>query len=376
MKTDKTPRLGILDALTMGLNIAIRRPWLIVIPAAMDLALWLSPRLAVNNLTQRFLAIWEAFFRVSFAANQAGASEMVAAVRDGMTQMGRGVNLAEAVTGGWLFMPSAVASFQTSRLMLISNDILAPIGISLPLGNLSPPPRQPATIEVNSIWGALLIVVGLWLVGQLIVAFFLRWAARDPGVQTNTLDQPGGGEAGAAFPTQRWAGSSGLLTLTARLTGFSVLLALAVLVLYMPLGVTMILVTVTSSAAMGLLFAVTGGMTLWLLMWLLTAVFFVSESIVLEGQSLGQGLRHNFGRMRGSALRTTGLIVVVNVILLGFRAVWGLVGQTPVGAVASIIGNAYLATAMLLAVYVYYGELRQRGHAGAVKDQGKMTNKG
>ncbi len=360
----------------MGLNTAIRRPWLIVIPAALDLALWLSPRLAVNNLTQRFLAIWEAFFRVSFAANQSGASEMVAAVRDGMTQMGRGVNLAEAVTGGWLSMPSTVASFQTSRLMLISNDILAPIGISLPLGNLSPSPWQPATIEVNSIWGALLIVVGLWLVGQLIVAFFLRWAARNPGARTNSQDQPGGGEAGAVFPTQRWAGGSGLLALTARLTLFSVLLGLAVLVLYMPLGVTMILVTVTSSAAVGLLFAVTGGMTLWLLMWLLTAVFFVSESIVLDGQSLGQGLRHNFGRMRGSALRTTGLIVVVNVILLGFRAVWGLVGQTPVGAVASIIGNAYLATAMLLAVYVYYGELRQHGPAGAVKDQGKMTNKG
>jgi hypothetical protein len=376
MKTDKTPRLGILDALTAGLNTALRRPWLIAIPAVVDLALWLSPRLAINNLIQRFLAVWEAFFRVSFAANQAGANEMVAAVRDGMTQMGRNINLAEAVTGGWLSMPSTVASFQTSRLMLVSNNILAPVGISLQLRNLAPPPRQPATIEVNSLWGALLIVVGLWLVGQLIVAFFLRWAARDPGVATNSQDQPGGEQAGAPVPAQRWAGPGGLVALTARLTVFTVLLALAVLALYMPLGVAMILVTVTTSAAAGLLFAVTGGMTLWLLLWLLTAVFFVSEAIVLEGQSLGQGLRQSFGRMRGSALRTTGLIVVVNVILLGFRAIWGLLGQTPVGAVVSIIGNAYLVTAMLLAVYVYYGELRRRGQASAVKDQGKTTNKG
>jgi hypothetical protein len=51
-------------------------------------------------------------------------------------------------------------------------------------------------------------------------------------------------------------------------------------------------------------------------------------------------------------------------------------GQTPAGAVVSIIGNAYLVTAMLLAVYVYYGELRRRGQASAVKDQGKTTNKG
>lgn len=376
MKRDKAPRLGIVDALTVGLNTAIRRPWLIVIPAAIDLALWVSPRLAINNLIQRFLAIWEAFFRVSFATNQAGANEMVAAVRDGITQMGQGVNLAEAVTGGWLSMPSTVASFQTSRLMLISNDVLAPIGIGLPLRNLAPPPWQPAAIEVNSLWSALLVVVGLWLVGQLIIAFFLRWAAHDSDPAADARDQSGEGQAGAALQAQHWAGKGGLVALTVRLTVFALLLALAVLVLYMPLGVTMILVTATSSAAMGMLFAVTGGMTLWLLLWLLTAAFFVSEAIVLEGQTLGQSLRLNFGRMRGNALRTIGLVVVVNVILLGFRAVWGWAGQTPVGAVASILGNAFLVTAMLLAVYVYYGELRRRGQAGALKDQGKTTNRG
>ncbi len=374
MKTDKTPRLGILDALTMGLNVVVKRPWLIIIPAILDLALWLSPPLVVNNLTQRFLAIWEAFFRVSFATNQAGASEMIAAVRDSMTQLGHGINLAEVITGSWLSVPSTVASLQTSRLMLISNDVLAPIGLSLPLGSLSPPPWRPAAIEINSLWGALLIVIGLWLVGQLIVAFFLRWVARDAGAWIGPSGQADEREAGAAFPTQRWAGNRGWLALAGRLAAFNVLLVAALLVLYMPLGMAMFLVTLSNSAVVDLLFAMTGGITLWLLMWLLTGVFFVSEAVVLDGQSLGAGLRQCFSRIRGSALRTIGLIAVINVILLGFRAVWGLMGRTPVGAVASIIGNAYLATAMLAAVYGFYADLRRGGQVGPAKDQGQTTN--
>ena len=118
-------------------------------------------------------------------------------------------------------------------------------------------------------------------------------------------------------------------------------------------------------------------MTLWLLMWILTSVFFVSEAIVLEGQPFWQGLRQCFRLARQNALRTIGMVIIINVILLGFRAVWGLLGQTPVGAVIAIIGNAYLVTGMLLAVYVYYGELRRRcAQTAAAKAQGQKINKG
>ena len=53
-------------------------------------------------------------------------------------------------------------------------------------------------------------------------------------------------------------------------------------------------------------------------------------------------------------------MALINLILLGFRAVWGLLGQTPIGAIAAIVGNGYLVTAMLFAVYAFYVELRRR----------------
>jgi hypothetical protein len=114
-----------------------------------------------------------------------------------------------------------------------------------------------------------------------------------------------------------------------------------------------------------------GGLTLWVLMWLLTSVFFVSEAMILDDQPFLTGLWHSVRMTRLNALRTFGLVALVNVILLGFRAVWGLVGQTPAGAIVAIFGNAYLVTAMLLAVYAYYAELRRRA---ATKQEERKTS--
>jgi len=354
MKTAKTSPLSIADALTQGLGAAVARPWLIAIPAAIDLALWIGPRLTINNLVQRFLVVWEAFFRLGLGASQPSAGDMVPAVREGMTQLGQGINLAEAITGSWLSMPSAVAAIQSPRLTLISDVVMAPFGLGVKLKSVAPSPWQGPAIEIDSFWVALLIVAGLWLCGQIIAAFFLRSATRKavvagPEVQAAVVDPP----------TPHWRGVGGLLSLAARLAVFSVLLAAVVFILYLPLGLAMLVVTSAGSGVAGMLFAVTGGMTLWALMWLLTSLFFVSESMVLDGQPFWASLWSSFHLTRRHALRAIGLVALINLILLGFRAVWGLLGQTPIGAIAAILGNAYLVTAMLLAVYAFYAELRR-----------------
>ena len=356
MKTAKTSPLSIVDALTEGLGAALARPWLIAIPAAIDLALWQAPRLTINTLVQRFLIVWEAFFRLGLGANQPAAGDMVPAVREGMTQLGQGINLADAIAGSWLSMPSAVAAIQSPRLTLISDVVMAPFGLGVKLQSVAPSPWQRPAIEINSFWGALLIVAGLWLCGQIIAAFFLRAAARKPVAAARPDPQEGVAEP----PGLHWTGVGGLLSLAARLAVFTVLLAAVVFTLYLPLGLAMLVVTSSGSAATGMLFAVAGGMTLWALMWLLTSLFFVSEAMVLEGRPFWGSLLDSYHLTRRHALRAFSLVALINLILLGFHAVWGLLGQTPLGAIAAILGNGYLVTAMLFAVYAFYAELRRR----------------
>ncbi len=304
---------------------------------------------------QRFLIVWEAFFRLGLGANQPAAVDMVPAVREGMTQLGKGINLADAITGSWLSMPSAVSTLQSPRLMLISDVVMAPFGLGVKLKSVAPSPWQGQAIEINSFWGALLIVAGLWLCGQIIAAILparrcTQTCHSDPGPQEGAADPPG----------PYWAGGGGLLSLAARLAVFTVLLAMVVFTLYLPLGLAMLVVTSSGGAAAGMLFAVVGGMTLWALMWLLTSLFFVSEAMVLEGRPFWASLLDSYHLTRRHALRAFSLVALINLILLGFRAVWGLLGQTPIGTIAAIVGNGYLVTAMLFAVYAFYAELRRR----------------
>ena len=371
MKTAQSSPLSIVDALTAGLGAALARPWLIAIPAAIDLGLWLSPRLTINILVQRFLAIWEALFRLSFSASQQPVTgDMVSTVREGMTQMGQGVNLADLITGSWLSMPSAVATIQSPRLTLISDVVMAPFGLGIKLRSVAPAPWQGPALEITSFWVALLIVVGLWACSQLIAAVILRAAAAKP--IPPATQQPDAPQAEAADPPVRhWRGVPGLLALTARLAGFTLLLALVVFFLYLPLGLALLFVTSSGNAAASMIFAMMGGLTLWVLMWLLTSVFFVSEALIVDGRPFLASLWDSFRLTRLNTLRTFGLVALVNVILLGFRAVWGLVGQTPAGAIVAILGNAYLVIAMLLAVYAYYAELRRRA---APKQEARKTN--
>ncbi len=368
MKADTVAPLGVVDALTAGVNATLRRPGLILIPAVVDLGLWLLPRLTIEGLAKRGQLIWEGLFRLGFGASQPGADDLIAGVRTLITEAGKSINLADAVTGSWFSMPSAIALMQSPRLMLVSDVVLAPFGLSVQMKRIAAAPWQAPNIEIGSFWAALLVTLGCWLIGQLIAAIFLRAASRD------SLFAPVQNGSVAAAAPQSWAGWRGLVGLAARLALFTVLLAVLMYLLYLPLGASMLFMAGLGAGA-GLIFAIVGGLTLWLLMWTLTSLFFVGEVMTLRGHPLLPGILISLRLVRVNPFRTFSLIILVNVILLGFRVLWGLVGQSAVGGLIAIFANAFLVTAMLLAVYVYFGEL-WRQEAARAQGQTKTKDEG
>jgi hypothetical protein len=417
MKPDKAPQVGVVDALTAGLTQAGRRPALILIPALADLFLWLAPRLSVDTLLQQLGREWESLAQAVYTPAQlATMADMLAAFRAGMTQLGSVLNLAEALTGAWLAPPSVLSLVQGTRMTFISDLMLAPLGLGLPLSRLAPAPWQAAPIQVTSLGAVFLLVVGLWLIGQLLVAFYLRWAATGwsdpfggskggarpastdansasaaPAANGNKDGTPGfvGGTAeGAASaanareqtavaPASRWAGWRGLLGLTVRLTSFSLLLGLLVFLLRLPLVLALVLTMFSAGNAAMFVALLFGGLALWMLLWFLLSFYFVSEAVVLDQQPLWKGILQSVALVRSNLWATLGLGFVVNLLMWGFRAIWGFVGGTPTGAVVGILGNAYLATGMLLAIFIFYRELCRRWQtqlAAARRKQGKPAN--
>lgn len=59
-KIDRKP-LGAIDALSAGFELVLRRPWILLVPLALDLFLWLGPQIQAKP-------VFEQMLRVLFAA--------------------------------------------------------------------------------------------------------------------------------------------------------------------------------------------------------------------------------------------------------------------------------------------------------------------
>jgi hypothetical protein len=418
MKSNVAPKVSVIDALMAGLTTVARRPWLIIVPVAIDLFLWLAPRLSINSLVLKFLALWEAMVRTAYTPAQiASMGDMVDGMREVMTRFGAEANLTHALTGNWLGHSSALLAVQSTRQTFISDTLMAPLGLSLQLPQVAAAPWQGAPIEISGFWTAALIFLGFWLVGQgLVAVYFLQCsrplqaslALRAPaqprriedegfpvGAAAETDDPPDApvgtplpakkdGVAGAVESivrsapgpgAERWTGALGFLRLAVRLAGFSLLLSVVVLLLRLPLGAALLMTVFSGGAGAGILFALVGGFTLWALLWFLTSVYFASEGVVFEGQPVWRSTLQSLLMVRGQVLSTFGLVLTINVVLLGFRAVWGLIGKTPVGGVVAILGNGFLTTGMLLAIFVYFGEARRRWQAREAQVFNSLTRR-
>lgn len=371
MRSETSPSIGVIDALTSGLNHAARRPWLLIIPVLVDTALWLAPRLSIGLLLKRLLAAWEALLPLAYTPTQiASLKEMLDLARTAIGQVGEQISLASLLTAAWLAPPSALAAPQATRLTLISDGVLAQVGLGLNLARVAAPSWRPPAIEISSIAVALLVAVILWLAGHLVVALYLRLSALalpEPfGVAAHAGSSP---SPGAQTKSQAHA-SPGLLRLTFRIAVLSLLLGIVVLLLRLPLALVTSLTVLTGSAGAGALFVLSGGITLWLMLSFLCALFFAGDAMVLGGQPLWPSIWQSMVLVRSSGIKTLGLAALVNLLMLGSRAIWGLIGGTPLGALAAVLGNAYLATSMLLAVFIYYGNLRRQWQ---LKAQGRAA---
>jgi hypothetical protein len=350
--SERGQSLGLLDALSSGLSEALRRPWLVAIPFVLDLFIWLMPALSIQGLVNRVVVIWEALLRATYPADQLLQMQgVIDGVHNAAGEVGTSINLMNSLTGSWLGVPSALVAPQGSRLTFISDLIFAPIGVGLHLDGLAHARWQPAPIEINSVWLALLLVLLFWLTGLVFVAFFLRWATQGPRAAE------GGSEE------HPWAGAKGFAQLWIRITAFSLVLGAVMLFLRLPLGFMLGLVLLFDSGLGALLFATAGGITLWFVMWFLTSVFFAGETILLDRRPVLRSIMESVAMVRSHTVATLALAVTVNVLMVGFRVVWSWMGRTPAGAVLAMGLNAYLGTALILGIIVYYRDRRRKWEA-------------
>ncbi|MCU0508148.1 MAG: hypothetical protein MUC34_07085 [Anaerolineae bacterium] len=374
MKSEAIPRTGIVDAISTGLSEAARRPWLWLLPIVVDLGLWLAPQLSLARLTEQLMTAWKALLPLVYTPEQMrSAQEGIDLLYQGMIELSKGVNLGGMVTSGWLTPPSALMPAQATRYLMISDAVLAPVSLGAPIRPLGPSAWQGAPLEMGSVFGVIAIAAGLWVVAHLVTALYFRQVA-----VSIRNDSAGAAPANGSLPVSRQAPGPaesifrGWLPLAARFAVVSLFASLGAFMLRLPLLLVTTLAVFSGSAAAQLLFVVGGGITLWLTMWFLSSVYFVGDALAFDRQPLWQGLMQSLVLVRSNSLRVLILATLVNVLLLGARAIWGFIGENPAGAILAIVVNAYLVTGMTIGIYVYYRDLRRHAH---LAEMGRQLSK-
>lgn len=305
------PPPGVVGSLRAGFDAIASNLTVLLLPLALDLLLWLGPRLHIDRL---FQPIFDEMFRYARFS---------------------GIPAAEIKT---LQENSALVLEQLQQYNLLTALRTFPIGVfSLMSGKISneTPFGSPFVIQVDSLftllgWIALLTLVG-WVSGGL----FFRWVSMVVANSSESVEF-------------RFGQSITQTTL------LSVLYIVLAIMIGMPLVLVLALViAVSPSLAQGLL------LLLGLLsMWLIVPIFFTPHGIFMRQQNAFSSIYTSL-RMARFTLPTSSLFVLsVLLIAYGLNFLWNIPSSESWMALVGIAGHAFITTSLLAASFIYYRDMQ------------------
>lgn len=306
----RPPVRGVIDTVSTGFRLASRHPWLVAIPAALDMALWLSPRLGISQLLLDLL-------RQAQPPADLGADYLAAfdAARQSLTAASAQVNLAGLLSANFLGVPTLLGTGALGQSLLQT---------------------PPMVLELGS-WAVLaLVAVALTLISVWIGAVYLAGVAQ--AVRRPALDV-------RSLPKEAWFAGW-------RLTMWLALQIAAALFLGLPfmglVGVAMYFNANAASFVMGLGWLV--------VMWVAIYMFFVVPSITVGQAGAFRSLWNSLNVVRWNLGSALGLIVLVSLLQRGMPLAWEALAFDATLFPLCIIGNAYIGTGLMAACMLFYSE--------------------
>jgi len=305
------PPPGVIGSLKAGFDAIASNLTVVLLPLALDLLLWLGPRLHIDRLFQPIFDDISRYARFS------------------------GIPAADIKT---LQENSALILEQLQQYNLLTALRTFPIGVfSLMSGKISnqTPFGSPYVINVDSLltllgWIALLTLVG-WMSGGL----FFRWVSMVVADSSQSAE--------LRFD------QSMVQTML-----LSVLYIMLVIMIGMPVVIVLALVIAASPLlAQGLL------LILGLLsMWLIVPAFFTPHGIFMCQQNAFSSIYTSL-KMARFTLPTSSLFVLsVLLIAYGLNFLWNIPSSDSWMALVGIAGHAFITTSLLAASFIYYRDMQ------------------
>jgi len=302
------PPPGIIGSLRAGFDAIAGHVGLILVPLALDLLLWLGPRLSVSRLMQPVLSEM-ARLAPSSGLPQADVSSMMDMYRE---LLGR-LNLLALLRT----LPVGIPSLMSGSLPLSS-----------PLG-------APTVLQIDSGFQVVALFAVLTVMGWCLGAWYFEQVARLVASRGGPLERPSLG---------RTVVQTLLYSLISLLLLWSVGLPVVFLV-YIGFAINSVL-------GQGLLLFIG-----FIALWLLVPFFFSPHGIYLGGQNALTSFLGGF-RLARFTLPTSSLFVLTILLVgLGLNTLWAVPGEDTWVLIVGLLGHAFITTALLAASFVYYQDM-------------------
>lgn len=293
----------ILAPLATGFELVTARWWLLLLPVALDVFLWLGPRLSIAPLWRQLVA-----------ALPAGAVSV-----DSLTQF------AEAANATNLFSLFSFPYFGVPALM---SGMVAPA--AAPIATVS----VPLTAGATTLGTALLVGLGGIMFGAIYHTLLVRALV---GAAVGSLRQ--------------------LPRLIVRLVGLVIFVSLVLLLIYLPLSLVAVLVGLLSP--MISLIVLTIGIAF--LMWYLLFLGFSVHGIVLGHLPVLTAVRVSVRLVQHHMVTALWLLLFVFASRALLTILWHAVDAGNWLTFVSIAGHAFVTTSLVAGTYVYFTEKVQFG---------------
>jgi hypothetical protein len=308
--TQERPAVGVIEAISTGFDMVIRRPWLMVVPIVLDLFLWIGPRLLASSLYDRLTPNLNQL-ATGLDPNQLSAlQDLRLMIQEFFTKF----NLFSWLSVGLFGVPSVNAGIDATAKLVTG--------------------AMPQAVQVAGFGTYFLLLIGLSAIGLFIAGFF--WAMLSGSLR------------GEAFNAARWLKQGAAVGI--KLMMFGALLALGAVLLSVPIWLVMLML---SAVGIGLA-SLVPALLLMVIVWALFYCAFTAHGLALYQLPVQKAMRLSAVIGRTCFVPTLSLIGLSLAIYLGLGLIWDSFAVDSWLRVIAIAGHAFIATGLAMASLVYY----------------------
>lgn len=316
-----------IDTLTSGFSLISKKPYLFIIPIILDLVLLFGPKVSMQPTVNQVYDL--------MIDNLQETSDLL------------GIDDTALVVAEYDALATAWSEFNILALIPVSNIVIPSVSALVPIDLASDNILYLPT-NIQSL-GA---VIGALLLGLFIGCIYWSFIAEDiRGHQEGLL-------AALKSAPSYW-------TQLVKFIGVLIVLIIGVLGVFFLIYLLAAVLLMTGLGAIAQVIILLAELLIaTLAFWAFAYMYFVPQAIALTHAHTREAIRASMMIVRTNFWPSLGIILLTALIRMGMSYLWTILNTSLLGTIAAIVGNAFVGTGLIAAVFAFY-----RDQSSAIRER-------